>query len=121
MSPLVAPPDALDGFPSRLIRPTRRLYRIHQHDRGPWWFSHDGSGRFDLAPPSGTCYLAAEPLGAFIEVFREISFISRASVSARHISVLHVPRPVRLADCTVRQAHAYGVTAALHSSERYDL
>lgn len=31
---------------------------MHRGEYGAWWFSSDGSGRFDLAPPDGVCYLA---------------------------------------------------------------
>ena len=49
------------------LRPSRRLARIHRRGRNPWWFSSDGSGRFDLEPGRGTCDLAEDPLGAFVE------------------------------------------------------
>ncbi len=119
MSPLSEPPARLDGFPRRRLPPTAPLYRIHRLDRAPWWFSHDGSGRFDLATPRGTCYLAEEPLGAFVEVFRAMAVVPSAEVDARRVSTLHAPRPFVLADCTSRRARAFGITAAIHSGEDY--
>lgn len=121
MSPLSAPPVALAGFPTWRLHAARPLYRMHRQARNPWWFSHAGSGRFDLPPPRGTCYVALQPLGTFVEVFREIDRVSEASVAARRVSVLHVPGAVPVADCTARAARGFGVTAAIHSSERYDL
>lgn len=38
-----------------------------QHE-SPWWFSSDGSGRFDLEPPRGTCYTASDIVAALLEV-----------------------------------------------------
>jgi hypothetical protein len=73
MSPLNAPPDSsrLRQLPSYELSPTQRLVRIHKTTREPWWFSNTGLLRFDLASPNGTCYLAEEAIGAFIEVFQD--------------------------------------------------
>jgi hypothetical protein len=117
VSPLAAPPADLRRFPSFRLTPARALCRVHRRDRGPWWFSHDGSGRFDLPPPRGTCYLAESPLGAFVEVFREIALVFQAVVDARRVSTLRVPAAVRLADCT--RARAFGLTAEIHATEEY--
>jgi hypothetical protein len=119
LSPLSDPPTPLTGFPGYRLSPDRPLIRIHRHDRGPWWFSHDKTGRFDLTAPRGTCYLAEEPIGAFVEVFRHSAFVQDSDVARRRISTLYVERPVVLADCTTRRARAFGVTAAIHSSEDY--
>jgi hypothetical protein len=120
VSPLAAPPADLRRFPALRLTPISALYRIHRRDRSPWWFSHDGTGRFDLPAPRGTCYLAGSPLGAFVEVFREIALVSRAVVDARRVSTLHPPLTVRLADCTRARSRAFGLTAEIHSTEEYD-
>jgi RES domain len=52
-------------------------------------------------------------------VFREMGVIPDIELLARRISVIHVPTPVRLADCTSPAAASFGVTAAIHSSEDY--
>lgn len=119
MSPLGEPPEDLAGFPGRRLLPTQPLFRIHRHGRDPWWFSHDGSGRFDLAAPRGTCYLAEDALGAFVEVFRTTAAVPDAEIAARRVSVLHVPETLVVADCTARRARAFGITAAIHASEDY--
>lgn len=77
-------------------------------------------GRFDLRPPDGTCYTAEDDLGAFIEVFRDVPFVAESDVQAARASTLHVPRDVALADCTHGRARAFGVTAAIHSTEPYE-
>jgi len=119
LSPLAAPPADLRRFPAFRLTPVRALYRIHRRDRNPWWFSHDGTGRFDLPAPEGTCYLAVSPLGAFVEVFREIALVSQALVDARCVSTLRLPGAARLADCTRARARAFGVTAEIHATEEY--
>jgi hypothetical protein len=123
VSPLVAPPDpaALRSFPARALGLAQPLYRIHRRVHGPSYYSSDGSGRFDLAAPRGTCYLATEPIGAFIEVFRNTALVAQADVTKRRLATLYVAREVILADCTVRPARAFGVTAAIHSTENYSL
>lgn len=120
MSPLRRPPDQLSGFPRYRLRSSRPLYRIHRRDRGPWWFSNDASGRFDLHPPSGTCYLAEDPLGSFVEVFRDAPLVAEADVDKRAVSTLFVPQDAVLADCTASRALAFGVTAVIHSTEQYE-
>jgi hypothetical protein len=98
---------------------TQPLFRIHRDGREPWWFSSDGLGRFDLVAPNGTCYLAEDPLGAFVEVFRTTAAIPEVEIAARGLSTLHVPRSLVLADCTARRARAFGITAAVHSTQDY--
>ena len=111
------PPSSLAGFPAFHLLPSQRLYRIHRVGRGPWWFSSDLPLRFDLVRPNGTCYLAEDDLGAFIQVFQEFArFVASEALNRRALSTLIVPAPVTLADCTESQARGFGVTAEIHSS-----
>lgn len=119
MSPLGLPPDDLSRFPAFGVDRRRSLYRIHRTDAGPWWFSGDGSGRFDLRDGRGSCYLAATPVGAFIEVFRVATVIPEAEVEARSLSSLVPPTRTRLADCTVSAARKFGITGAIHTQPDY--
>jgi hypothetical protein len=45
-----APRSGLDvrDFPSLTLPAGKLIYRIHRDGPSPWWFSHDGSQRFDL-------------------------------------------------------------------------
>lgn len=121
MSPLRRPPDDLSGFPTYDLLRRERLYRIHRAERRPWWFSNDGSGRFDLAGDRGTCHLAVTPVGAFVEVFRTQTVIPELEVEARALSAVAPPKRSRLADCTVSAARKYGVTGAIHTQPDYAL
>lgn len=128
MSPLSRPPEApgaFDHFPELVLAPGTELVRIHRRGRSPWWFSGEGSGRFDLGPPAmpsrGTCYLAQDPLGAFVEVFRDLRVIPESELRRRALSSIALPRPLRLADATARRARVFGVTGALHSTPDYAL
>lgn len=119
MSPLGLPPDDLSRFPAFGVDRRRSLYRIHRTDAGPWWFSGDGSGRFDLTDGRGSCYLAVTPVGAFIEVFRVATVIPEAEVEARWLSSLVPPARTRLADCTISAARKFGITGAIHTQPDY--
>jgi hypothetical protein len=110
----------LERFPRRTVRGDAELHRIHRRDRGVWWFSGDGTGRFD---PGGTglgaCYLAERPLGAWVEVFRREIVLSELAVRERSLSTVKLGRDVRLGDLTSRRALQFGATASLGASEDY--
>lgn len=107
----------MDGFPEIRLSGAH-LFRIHRAGRSPWWFSSDGSGRFDLTDGRGTCYLAEEPLGCFVEVFRAWILIPEAEIAARRIARLDLP-PVRLADCCSARCRKLGLTGEIHSTPDY--
>jgi hypothetical protein len=114
---LARPPADLTGFPAYQLLPHYRLFRIHRAEHQPWWFSNSGHDRFDLRPPSGTCYLAEEPVGAFVEVFQGFDdTIPLSDVQVRRLSFLSVPKEMRLADCTSSKARRFGITGEIHSS-----
>jgi RES domain len=119
LSPLGLPPDDLTRFPAFDVDRRRSLYRIHRSDVGPWWFSGDGSGRFDLRDGKGSCYLAVTAIGAFIEVFRIATVIPEAEVEARSLSSVAPPKRTKLADCTVRAARRFGITGGIHTQPDY--
>jgi hypothetical protein len=122
VSPLAPPPVDLSDFPVYTLTAEPPLYRVHRRGAAPWWFSRDGSGRFDLAEESrGTCYVAARRVGALIEVFRTGTLIPEVEVSSRFLATLHAPAETSLADCTVGAARGYGVTGALHTQPDYEL
>lgn len=95
---------------------------MHRAGRSPWWFSDDGTGRFDPvgAPGKGACYLAADELAAFVEVFRTRMTLPLESIEQRRVSLPRLDRDLRLADLCARRALAYGVTAALGAGGDYD-
>jgi hypothetical protein len=108
----------LAGFPRRTLRGDRPLYRIHR--RPVWWFSDDGSGRFDpVSTGFGACYWAERPLGAWVEVFRKQMLLSEGELAARQLCSVELGRDPRLADLTSRRALTFGVTASLGANEDY--
>jgi hypothetical protein len=110
----------LDGFPRRTLRGDRIVHRIHRSTAGAWWFSSDGSGRFDpVGTGAGACYFVERPLGAWVEVFRKTMLIPDAEVAARSLFSVALGRDLRLADLTSRRALSFGVTASLGANEEY--
>lgn len=122
MSPLAGPPPNLEGFPVVALNLGATFYRIHRAGNGPWWFSSKGM-RFDLPAPRGTCYLAEQEVGAFVEVFQEWvgAILPRLEVEARALSTLRLPETVSLADCTNPRALGFGVTSEIHSTPDREL
>lgn len=119
---LSEPPADLDGFP-RVDTAGRQWFRAHAAVNGPWWFSHDGSGRFDLEQPHGTCYLAGAVAVAMRERFGET--LTRAGVvagaAADQAMVSALPVAATVADTTSPASADYGVTRELGTVVPYSL
>jgi len=112
-------PGDLTGFPT--MGPPRRLVRVCGAGLEPWWFSSDGSGRFDLKPPYGTCYLATDSYAAIREASR-LGPVSTDWVAARELRQVSPPdAKARLAATTRQAAGRYGVTTELVTVTPYDL
>jgi RES domain len=126
-SPSLAwPPDDpswLKGFPARRLSPEITLLRIVRAEAGPWWFGSTLAGRFDLAEPDGTCYLAADAIAALLELLvmdREIFPVPAEFFDERRICELQVSSEMTLSDLTSRRASGYGITAEVGSITPYD-
>jgi hypothetical protein len=120
---LPAPPDDLPELPGTKLG-AKHLWRIHAADVAPWFFDISPDGRFNLAE-SGTCYLAEEPIGAFVEKFGRLlrpgGVIPEPLVDAQRLSKLRPPKAnvVDLTDPTV--LGLIGLTAEIHSTSDYNL
>jgi RES domain-containing protein len=111
----------LDGFPPFRVPAGTTLHRIHRAKNAPWWFSSNGSGRFDPVdvPGLGACYLAERELGAWVEVFRTAVVIAESDVHGRRLCSPALSHDVTLADATSRTALGFGVTASLGAGQNY--
>lgn len=63
-------------------------------------------------PGLGACYLAEQPLGAWVEVFRGTMTNDEAELDIRRLHSVALGRDLRLADLTSRRALAFGIPAA---------
>lgn len=84
---------------------------------GPWWFSCDGRGRFDLSRPRGTCYLASSASAAIRErIGPDLvagGLIPASLLGGRIVSRLALPSDVRAANLDAAAAARFGVTREL--------
>lgn len=117
-------PGELDGFPVWHVLRGTTFHRVTSAGNGPWWFSSDGSGRFDLRSPRGTCYLADDPLVALLEVLGVLAsapVVDPAVLEGRSLWTIELPDQCDAADTTTRRARGFGVTAELAAGARYAL
>jgi hypothetical protein len=120
---LPAPPDNLPELPTTKLG-SKPLWRIHAADIAAWFFDPGPDGRFNLSD-AGTCYLAEEPIGGFVEKFgrllRPDGVIPEPLVDAQRLSKLRPPKTkvVDLTDPSV--LGLIGLTAEIHSTPDYNL
>ena len=117
------PEDAVElaSFPRSPLEPKTTVWRAVLADNGPWWFSCSLAGRFDLAAPLGTCYLATDEITAVLEVFRSGALITTEELGRRRLHRLRVPASHTLANLTSRRTAGFGLTLEIHSHPHYDL
>lgn len=118
---LTEPPADLENFPTATVAEPH--FRAHSVGRSPWWFSHDGQGRFDLPPPGGTCYLASHVAAAVLERLGETLVRAGrvAGTEADRMEVSRLPVKAVVADATTNEAVHFGLTRELASVTPYDL
>jgi hypothetical protein len=113
----------LAGFPAYPVGTDVDLFRAHRRDLGPWWFGSDGSGRFDLSAPRGTCYLALDPLSALRErlgpVLGGSQAVPESLLEESVVSRLRLPGDREVADTQDRRAARFGVTREIESAVPY--
>lgn len=114
------PPEDLADFPSRAL--SGLWFRAHSVGFGVWWFSSDGSGRFDLTEPYGTCYLGSSVGVAVRErLGRRLSAGAVPAAVADQMLVSRVRLRAHVADLTDPAAERFGVTREISTITPYDL
>jgi hypothetical protein len=118
------PPSVpLSGFPTRQITRSDPLQRAHTAAYGPWWFGSDGTGRFDLVVPRGTCYLASSAVVAVRErlgiVLGGEPVVAASLLEGVVVSTLYLPEDRDLADVEAQAATRFGVTRELETMVPY--
>lgn len=122
----IPPADVdLGTFPVRRIVPGSVVFRAHRVERGPWWFGSDGTGRFDLVPPRGTCYVAEAAVVAVRErigiVLGTRRRVPSATLHGIVVSRLAVDDALAVANLRVARANDFGVLNELASMVPYDV
>jgi hypothetical protein len=116
------PPAQLkSAFPTRDYPAGTTVYRSHGHGRGPRWFSHSGAGRFDLADPDGTCYVAESEVVTVVETWGGVQIVPDYVLAQRGSSRLRLGNGVTVADLTSNLAVQYGVTSEIFTTTDYGL
>lgn len=114
------PPAELADFPS--IPLSGLWFRAHSVSRGVWWYSSDGSGRFDLDAPNGTCYLGSSVGVAVRErLGRRLAAGPVPAAVADQMLVSRVRLRARVADFTGQAAERFGITREIGTITPYDL
>ena len=118
----------LSRFPIRRWPRAVEVWRAHSVSFGVWWFSSDMSGRFDLATPNGTCYLASDAAVALRERLGErlLSHGFAMRTALMECLVTHLAHPdgkagPKTADLAHERAVDFGVSREIHATQRYDL
>lgn len=120
------PPRAeldLGTFPKRPVAAGTRWRRGHRQELGPWYFSSDGKGRFNLSPPMGTCYLAnSDDVAARESIGPDIArsgVVTTTFLEGRVVSSLTLAESIVAAHVSSDEAFPFGVTGELCSMETY--
>lgn len=115
----------------RRIPAGTELHRIHRDRTGSVAFfdTHPERGRFNLVGVAGrgTCYLAMEPLGSYVETLGRILSRPVGDIEARRYSVVTLDRDIELFDLTMSEARSAYVadgldlTATVGAGDSYEL
>lgn len=122
--PSLREPANVTGFPTWYSLRGSIFHRVTREGRGPWWFSNDRAGRFDLAAPRGTCYLADDALVALLEVLGAAAsspVIDPGLLDGRVVWSVELPEQCDAADLTARAARRFGVTAEVSTTTAFAL
>jgi hypothetical protein len=119
---LPPPPAHLkSAFPSRDYPAGVSVFRSHGHGLGPRWFSPSGAGRFDLAAPDGTCYVAESEVVTLLETWGGLQVVPDYVAAGRDSSRLRLDSGVTVADLTSNLAVQYAVTSEIFTTTDYGL
>ena len=117
------------GFPAQKTTATRRKFRAHRVVRGAWFFASEptekDAGRFNLANPHGTCYLADSVTVAVRERFgpsyAALGMVPNWAAEEFHVTEVDLNAGLRFADVAAKTADQFGVTRELCTMDKYDV
>jgi hypothetical protein len=121
LDPLGPPPALLDGRTLSLVRSSAALVRIFTDGKDPKFFGKTGDNRFDAKSGEfGVMYAAADPYGAFIEVFGEVAnwTVTLASLDTRGLADVQLSRELTFLDLTGEGLAQIGADSRLFAGEQ---
>ncbi len=112
------------SFPEFWLVSGGALVRIHRLANSPEHFGTSGDNRFDPPPGRrakfGTCYLAFEPIAAYVEVFGDFEEVDEDEVDLRALSTAILKEDLRLGDVTDRSVLGdFDITAEISTGSDY--
>jgi hypothetical protein len=120
---IVAPTRDLAGFPIKEMTGAAQLFRAVTTGRTPWWFGSDGSQRFDVPPPGGTCYVGLDIPTAIREKGRRAVLstgkLDPDFLASFDVYELRLPSKMFLADSTKDAAVDFGANRELATALDY--
>ncbi len=122
---LTAPENDLTLFPRYAIDTGTPLFRAASLPRNPWWFGSDGSQRFDLHPPRGTCYVAVDVETAIREKGRRpvlaTNRLDPDFLASFALYELRIRARISVASTVTEAAVIFGASRELSTSTDYRL
>ncbi|MFP3396220.1 RES family NAD+ phosphorylase [Brevibacterium sp. H602] len=119
------PDRDLSTFPSRPVDAGTRWRRGHWQKYEPWYFASDGKGRFNLAAPFGTCYLASsDDVAAREAIGPDIArsgVVASTFLEGRVVSSLTLAESIQAAHVSSDEAFPFGVTSELCSMAKFQV
>lgn len=119
------PPDDLDLTDFPRDTPTSPVFRAHNVEYGPWFFSNTADGRFNLFDSRGTCYAADDITTAVRERLGESCVESKRvswdDATAMRISSLRLPEAFTAAAVSDPAASSFPVTAEMTTMTDYEV
>lgn len=116
--------DELKDFPVWALARGTVMYRVHRAVHDAWHFSADPDSRFTPTgrPDIGTCYLAAQPVGALLEALRgeRRLLVPEDEVRVRRLFTVTLDRDLPLADVGHQHAGRWSINAEIHTTTDYD-
>lgn len=120
-----APSRDLTRFPAIEFTNTQQLFRAVTIGRTPWWFGSDGSQRFDVPEPGGTCYVGLDIATAIREKGRRPVLSSGklepGFLASFDVYELRLPSTIRVAKSLDDSAVDFGVNHELATVGDYSL
>lgn len=115
------PPAQLAGLPAYTYPAGTVFVRTHGSAFGAWYFASNGDGRFDLASPHGTCYVAEDEVVTLLEKFGGMKWVPGYSIEEVSVSSMALAADLVVADLTNNRGVAFGISGEAFAAAGYPL